>query len=301
MAGMSFWRWLILILSGVGLYSVANYSAEVANVRDRKRVFLDKPFWIIAHRGFSGLYPENTMLSFERAAALPIDAIELDIHSSRDGKLVVIHDATLDRTTNLSGRVFDYSWEELKKADAGYHFDPEGNNTFPFRGKGAQIPLLEEVLMRFPDKKFIIEIKQQMPAIEDILLRILQKYNLEDKVIVASEYYEPLGRVRGMNQAIATNLSSVEAREFYKLFRMKVPGFYKSAGDALQIPDRYRGERVVTPAFVEAAHRKGLIMHIWTVNDPDEMKVLIKDGVDGIITDFPDRLLDIVKSSEGRV
>jgi glycerophosphoryl diester phosphodiesterase len=295
MAGMSFWRWTLLILSGFGLYTVANYSAEVANVRDRKRVFQDKPFWVIAHRGFSGAYPENTMLSFEKAAELPIDAIELDIHSSRDGKLVVIHDGTLNRTTNMSGRVFDYSWEELKKADAGYRFDPDGNESFPFRGKGVQIPLFEDVLLRFSDKKFIIEIKQTMPAIEDILLRILQKHKMENSVVVASMHHEPLARLRSMNPSIATNLSSAEAREFYRLFRMKVSGFYRASGDALQIPDRYRGDKVVTPAFVEAAHRKGFIMHIWTVNDPDEMRQLIKDGVDGIITDFPDRLVNIVQ------
>jgi glycerophosphoryl diester phosphodiesterase len=294
MAGMSFWRWLILILSGFGLYSVANYSAEVATVRDRKRIFQEKPFWIIAHRGFSGAYPENTMLSFEKAAELPIDAIELDIHSSRDGKLVVIHDSTLDRTTNLTGRVFDHSWEELKRADAGYRFDPEGNETFPFRGKGVSIPLLEDVLQHFPDKKFVIEIKQTMPAIEDILLRIVQKHGMENKVIIASEHYEPLARVRTMDTEIATNLASVEAREFYGLFRMRVSGFYKAAGDALQIPNRFRGEKVVTRSLVEASHRKGLVMHIWTVNDPNEMNQLIKDGVDGIITDFPDRLVNII-------
>jgi glycerophosphoryl diester phosphodiesterase len=294
MAGMSFWRWVILILSGFGLYSVANYSAEVATVRDRKRIFLDKPFWIIAHRGFSGAYPENTMLSFEKAAELPIDAIELDIHSSRDGKLVVIHDATLNRTTNMTGRVFDHSWEQLKQADAGYGFDPDGNHTFPFRGKGVGIPLLEDVLVRFPDKKFVIEIKQTMPALEDILLRILQKHGLQNKVIVASEHYEPLARLRTMDAQIATNLASIEAREFYSLFRLKVSGFYKAAGDALQIPDRFRGQKVVTRSLVEAAHRKGLVMHIWTVNDPNEMKALIKDGVDGIITDFPDRLVEII-------
>lgn len=294
MAGMSFWRWVILILSGAGLYSVANYSAEIATVRDRKRIFQEKPFWVIAHRGFSGAYPENTMIAFEKAAELPIDAIELDVHSTKNGKLVVIHDATLDRTTNLSGRIVDYSAEELLRADAGYRFDPSTNGSFPFRGQGIEIPLLEELFQRFPQKRFIIEIKQTMPAIEEILLPLIHKYGMEGKVIVASEHYEPLTRIRAMDSSIATNLSSIEAREFYRLFRMKLSGFYKSDGDALQIPDSYRGEKVVTQAFVDAIHRKGLILHIWTVNEPKEMRQLIHYGVDGIITDYPDRLVEVI-------
>src|SRR5262245_43600206 len=102
---MSLRKWLLLILGGVGLYSVANYSAEIATMRERKHLFNEKPFWVIAHRGFSGEYPENTMLSFEKADELPIDALELDVHASKDGKLVVIHDPTLNRTTNMSGRI----------------------------------------------------------------------------------------------------------------------------------------------------------------------------------------------------
>lgn len=291
---MSLRRWLILMLSGVGLYSVANYSAEIATVRERKRLFNEKPFWVIAHRGFSGAYPENTMLSFEKADELTIDALELDIHASKDGKLVVIHDPTLDRTTNMSGRIVDYSAEELRRADAGYHFDPSHNNTFPFRGQGIKIPFLEELFQRFPNKKFVVEIKQTMPAIEELLIALIRKYHMEEKVIIASEHFDPLARVRTMDPALATNLSAIEAREFYTLFRMRLSAFYKSAGDALQIPDEYKGQKVVTRSFVKAVHKKGLILHVWTVNDPEEMKQLIDDGVDGIITDYPDRLVEVI-------
>ncbi|MCI0611999.1 glycerophosphodiester phosphodiesterase [bacterium] len=294
MAGMNFRRWLILVLSGVGLYSVANYSAEIATVRERKRLFNEKPFWLIAHRGFSGMYPENTMISFEKADELPIDALELDIHASKDGKLVVIHDPTLDRTTNMSGQIVDYSAEELRRADAGYHFDPSNNKTFPFRGQGIKIPFLEELFQRFPHKKFVVEIKQTMPAIEELLVALIRKYHMEEKVIVASEHYEPLARIRAMDPELATNLSAIEARAFYTLFRMKLSAFYKSSGDALQIPDLYKGEKVVTQGLVKAVHKKGLILHIWTVNDPQEMKQLIDYGVDGIITDYPDRLAEVI-------
>jgi glycerophosphoryl diester phosphodiesterase len=294
MAGMNFRRWLILVLSGVGLYSIANYSAEIATARERKRLFNEKPFWLIAHRGFSGMYPENTMLSFEKADELPIDALELDIHASKDGKLVVIHDSTLDRTTNMSGRLVDYSAEALRGADAGYHFDPSNNKTFPFRGQGIRIPFLEELFQRFPHRKFVVEIKQTMPAIEELLVALIRKYHMEEKVIIASEHNEPLARIRTMDPVLATNLSAIEARTFYTLFRMKLSAFYKSSGDALQIPDMYKGEKVVTAGLVKAVHKKGLILHIWTVNDPQEMKQLIDYGVDGIITDYPDRLVEVI-------
>lgn len=294
MAGMSFRRWFILVLSGVGLYTVANYSAEIATVRERKRLFNEKPFWVIAHRGFSGMYPENTMLSFEKADELPIDALELDIHASKDGKLIVIHDPTLNRTTNMSGQIVDYPAEELRRADAGYHFDPSNDKSFPFRGQGIKIPFLEELFQRFPHRKFVVEIKQTMPAIEELLVALIRKYHMEEKVIVASEHYEPLARIRTIDPALATNLSAIEARTFYTLFRMKLSAFYKSSGDALQIPDMYKGQKVVTRGLVKAVHKKGLILHIWTVNDPQEMEQLIDYGVDGIITDYPDRLVEVI-------
>jgi len=296
---MSLRKAALLFISGLGLYSVANYSAEVANVRDRKKVLQGKPFWLVGHRGFAGKYPENTMLSFEQALALPIDAVELDAHSSRDGKVVVIHDPTVDRTTNGTGRVFDMQWDELKKLDAGYNFDPERNGQYPFRGKGLLIPALEEVFQKIGQKKIIIEIKQTLPAIEELIYALIRKYQMQERVIVASEHYEPLMRFRNLDPSIATNLSAREANEFYKRYRLRLSNFYRGDGDALQIPEKHNDLQIVTPAFVQAGHRKGFVLHIWTVNDPADMQRLIEDGVDGIITDFPDRLIQVVEQMNG--
>ncbi|MCI0415169.1 glycerophosphodiester phosphodiesterase [bacterium] len=283
----------LLIVSGFGLFSVANFSAEVASYRPKKKLFQDGRFWRIAHRGFSGRYPENTMAAFEAAAKLSIDALELDVHSTRDGRIVVIHDATLDRTTDRTGRVFNQNWSALKLADAGFMFDPDQNGSFPFRGKGITIPLLEDVFKTFPHLRVVIEIKQTLPAIEEPVYRLIKKYKMEDKVIVASEHTEPLLRFRSLAPSIATNLSGKEALGFYHSFRVRLGNFYKSPGDALQIPPRFRGDQVVTRAFCQAAKKKGIVIHVWTVNDPEEMKQLIDFGVDGIITDFPDRLLEV--------
>jgi len=292
---MNFKKTALLLLSGLGLFSVANFSAEVASHKDRKRIFLDNGFWVIAHRGFSGKFPENTLASFEAAAKLPIDALELDVHSTRDGKIVVIHDPTLDRTTDRSGNVFDQNWDSLKNADAGFMFDPDHNGSFPFRGKGVTVPLLEDVFRRFPRMKFVVEIKQVLPAIEEPVYRLIKKYKVEDRVIVASEHTEPLLRFRSIAPTIATNLSGKESLAFYNSFRLRLHNFYKVPGDALQIPPTFRGDQVVTPAICRIAKQKGVILHVWTVNEPEQMKQLIEYGVDGIITDFPDRLLEVVQ------
>jgi glycerophosphoryl diester phosphodiesterase len=299
MSRMNLKKAALLLVSGFGLFSVANFSAEVASYREKKKLFQDGRFWKIAHRGFSGQYPENTMAAFEAAAKLPIDALELDVHSTRDGRIVVMHDPTLDRTTDRSGRVFDQNWAALKNADAGFMFDPDQNGSFPFRGKGITIPLLEDVFKAFPQMKVVLEIKQTLPAIEEPVYRLIKKYKMEDKVIVASEHTEPLLRFRALAPSIATNFSGKEALGFYHSFRVRLSNFYRSPGDALQIPPRFRGDQVVTRTLCQAAKKKGIVIHVWTINDPEEMKQLIDFGVDGIITDFPDRLLTVTENGDG--
>ncbi|MCP4421279.1 MAG: glycerophosphodiester phosphodiesterase, partial [Chloroflexi bacterium] len=120
---------------------------------------------VLAHRGWRGCYPENTMLAFEKAAELPIDGLEIDIHSTSDGVLVVFHDDSLERTTNGNGRIQDYTFAELQKLDAGYRFTPDDGQTFPFRGQGITIPILAEVFETFPRLWINIDIKQETPSI----------------------------------------------------------------------------------------------------------------------------------------
>lgn len=294
---MSFKKGALLFLSGVGLFSVANFSAEVGTVRPRHRIFRDGRFWTIAHRGYSGRFPESTMLSFDEAVKLGIDALEFDIHSTRDGRIVVIHDATVDRTTNRGGKVHDYDWDELKKLDAGFMFDPEKNGEYPFRGKGIRIPLLEEVFEAYPEMKFVIEIKQVQPSIEEGVYRLIRKYRLQDQVIVASMHQEPLRSIRRLIPGIATNLSTREALQYYGAYRLGMTNFYNSPGDALQIPPEHNGNPIITKKFVRTAKRKGLTIHIWTVNEVEEMRELMEAGVDGIITDFPDRLIPLARKT----
>lgn len=294
---MSFKKGALLLLSGVGLFSVANFSAEVGTARNRHRIFADGRFWTIAHRGFSGRYPEATILAFDEAVQVGIDALEFDVHATRDGRIVVIHDETVDRTTDRGGRVQDYDWDELKKLDAGFMFSPQKDSEFPFRGKGLRVPLLDEVFARFPQMRFIIEIKQVRPAIEESVYRLIRKHRLENQVIVASMHQEPLRGIRRLLPGLATNLSTREALQYYGAYRLGLTNFYRSPGDALQIPPEHNGTPIITRRFVRTAKRKGLTIHIWTVNEVEEMRKLMDAGVDGIITDFPDRLVQLVRET----
>ena len=142
------------------------------NIRLPKRPFAkDGGVVVLAHRGWRGYYPENTMLSLDWAGHMPIDGLELDIHSTKDGELVVIHDETVDRTTNGKGRVQDYSLAELQKLDAGYWWTPDEGQTFPFRGSQLRIPTVEEVFKRFPNLWINIDIKQKSPSIVKAICR----------------------------------------------------------------------------------------------------------------------------------
>ena len=142
---------------------------------------------LFAHRGASGEAPENTLAAFQRAASLGVVYMELDVHLSRDGQVVVMHDDTLERTTNGRGLVKEHGLAELYGLDAGYHFTPDGGETFPFRGQGVSIPLLADVLRRFPHVRFTVEIKQQEPPIEEQVIAVVRECGMAETVILASE------------------------------------------------------------------------------------------------------------------
>ena len=131
---------------------------------------------VFAHRGGGGHWPENTMLAFENAVTLGVDALEIDIHSTADGELVVAHDETVDRLTNGRGLVNNFSLAELKRLDAGYRWSDDGGHTFPFRGQGITIPTLVEVFAAFPDKWINIDIKQTRPSIVAPLVEMVHAF-----------------------------------------------------------------------------------------------------------------------------
>lgn len=251
-----------------------------------------------AHRGASGSAPENTLPAFEIAAEAEMDGFELDIHRTADGEIVVIHDPTLDRTTDGRGPVSQRSLSELKRLDAGYRFTPDDGRTYPWRGRGVSIPTLGEVCEAFPQMPLIVEIKQVDPALEEDLARLLQSSKAADRTLVFSLDQEPVDRYRELHPEQATGFGPDDVAEFLRRIGSASWEGYRPAGVAFAVPVQWRGTQVVSAPFVEAAHRHGCEVFVWTVNDPREMRRLLDLGVDGLISDHPDRLARVVAERE---
>jgi glycerophosphoryl diester phosphodiesterase len=248
-----------------------------------------------AHRGSSGNAPENTIASFELAVEHGADILEMDVHATTDAHLVVMHDPMLDRTTDGAGSITQLTLAELKKLDAGYRFSPDGGKTFPFRGKGITVPTLREVAERFSDTPFNIEVKACETPNERAVVELLGKLGHADITLLAAENDVMMGRVRAVWNGRPTNLSGSEVLQFIQRLNTGDWADYVPPGDALQIPESYDGFPVLTPALLEAGHRFSIEVHIWTVNEEADMRRLLAMGVDGIMTDYPDRLTKVVR------
>jgi glycerophosphoryl diester phosphodiesterase len=246
---------------------------------------------VIAHRGGLGLRPENTLAAFKNAKHLGADIIELDIHTSKDGQIVIMHDDEIDRTTDGSGNARDYTLKELKEFDAGYKWSDDDGKTFPYRGKGIQIPTLIEVLSEIKDTAIIIEIKQEEPSVIKPLSELIKKHGLENRVIVASFSDKALLEFRTVMPQVATSTNKSEAIRFYLLNKFYLAGFYSPNAVALQVPEFYLGKKIITERFVSTAKKQKLEVQAWSINEEQDMKRMIALGVEGIVTDYPDRLL----------
>jgi glycerophosphoryl diester phosphodiesterase len=248
---------------------------------------------VLAHRGWRSRYPENTMLSFRKAAELPIDGLEIDIHSTADGVLVVCHDATVERTTDGNGRIQNYTFAELQKLDAGYRFTPDGGKTFPFHGQGITIPTLAEVFGTFPDLWINIDMKQETPSMVRPFADLIEQHNVTPRLCVGSFSNQTVADFRRTCPKVARTASHAEVVRLFVLSKLWLDWLYWGQGQVLQIPevDEDSGLRLVTPRSVRAAHRNNIAVHVWTVNETADMQRLIDMGVDGLISDYPDRVL----------
>ena len=255
---------------------------------------------VMAHRGGGGLWPENTLYAFERAAEMGVDVIETEIHSTADNNLVFIHDETVDRTTNGSGNVNSLSLKELKEFDAGYNWTTDGGRTFPFRGKGITVPTLEEVFTALPNIRINIDMKQSNPPLAAQLCEMIHSYDMAQKVMVASFSTKALGDFRQVCSEVATSASKREVTLFFFMNLIFLGAAYGPAFHALQIPEYSSGLHVLTKRFLQTAHSRNLKVHVWTVNQVEDMKRLLALGVDGIITDYPDQLISLLIDMKGR-
>lgn len=283
---------------------------------------------LIGHRGAAGLAPENTLPSFREAVERwAVDMIELDVRATVDGHCVVIHDATVDRTTNGSGPVAEMTLEELQSLDAGFRFtgpaadgpgpasdsgddswtgvpDRAGGRDYPFRGQDVRVPTLDEVLAAFPELPFTVEIKAgtaQAPMLETI-----RRHDAVDRVVVAGMNHRDRSLFKGYRGAASAPTRDV--RIFYTLHRLRLAWLWPRTADVFQVPElqpwdgseEEGARRIVTPRFVRDARRKNVPVHVWTVNDPADMARLLEWGVDGLITDRPDLAARVMAHHAGR-
>lgn len=246
-----------------------------------------------AHRGGAKRWPENTLLAFGNAAALGYRHIETDIQLTSDGHFVCFHDPTLERTTNGRGRVREHTLAELERLDAGHNFVENGS--YSFRGAGARIPTLEDALSLDEGLRYNLEIKSEDPVLARRLWDLIEHHRIHDRVLVACEH-DPVTEAFRIHSRgrVATSAGRRGALHFWARV---LSGTWKAAMfpfDALQIPPVFHGIEVITPRFVEAAHHHGIQIHIWTIDDPAQMVQLLAAGVDGLMTDLPDVLLEVL-------
>lgn len=241
---------------------------------------------VFGHRGAAGLAPENTLPSFALASALGASYLELDVHGTLDGAIVVLHDETLDRTTDGSGLAREHTLSGLERLDAGYRFSTDGRH-YPYRGQGVRIPTLAALFARFPGARFNIEVKQEEPSIVEAVVRIIDEAGCADRVLLAAEHDSIMTEIRRVvGERIVTSFSTGEVADFVGRLSSGFAG-YRPAGRALQIPPRFNAIELITAESVAAAHRFGLEIHAWTINDREEIDRLLALGVDGIMSDLP--------------
>jgi len=284
---------ILLVLSAifVVVYGSLSYLAKPI---PNHPYFNPAGFMVIAHRGGRSLGPENTLYTYRRAVDLGVDVLEIDVHLTRDNRLAVIHDKTVDRTTNGSGTVASHTLADLQKLDAAFRWSADSGNPLSLRGKDIKIPSLAEVFKTFPQMRINIEIKDPKPAAITSLCRTIKDHAMSQKVMIASFSAGALKKFRAVCPAVATSAGASETLWFYALQKMHLESAYTPNAQALQVPENYGDLQVVNEKFIAAARARNMRVQVWTVNDIESMKRLLKHGVDGIMTDYPQRLIEIL-------
>lgn len=249
---------------------------------------------LIAHRGGAKLAPENTMVAFRQAVGQwDADMLEMDVRLTADGRLVVIHDETVDRTTDGKGPIRGMTWDEARSLDAAYRFR-DLNGEHSLRGRGVRLPLFSEVLEEFPHMRIIVEPKAAEAAAP--LVRDIRAAEAEHRVLVGTEFEKT--RVGARGYMGPWGASRRQARCFWILHHFGLAGrCYTPAADGFQLPEWSGRFHAVTPRLIRAAHAANMPVHVWTVDDPRDMRRLLEWGADGIMTDRPDVLAGVLEEA----
>lgn len=246
-------------------------------------------FLNIAHRGGGKLAPEETLVAYQGAIAVGADVVECDVHSTLDDVLVCMHDDTVDRTTSGTGKIHAMTLQELRALDAGYKFTPDGGKTFPFRGQGHQVATLDEFLEVFPTGGYAIEIKQATPPIGPQVVQAIVQHGALDQTVLVSFSDQTVAEVRALEPRLTTGLALGEMLALSVLTDAE-EATYVAPGQVIQAPTNQ-----MDPArLVARAHRLDLKVQFWTINDAAEMKSLVGLGADGVFTDDPGKLAEVL-------
>jgi glycerophosphoryl diester phosphodiesterase len=297
------WTWVYIVLASMILLYFTLFLLVVPE-RPYKSFLVkgDRPL-VIAHRGGAALAPENTMVAFAKAQSIGVDAIEYDVHMTKDGQLVVIHDETVDRTTNGKGRVDQFTLHELRQLDAAHSFqDIRGN--YIYRGQGVKIPTVEEVLLKFSNIRHNIEIKDAYPIgaeseIEEKLWKLIKDYGMEDQVLVVSFSEDIMVRFNQFALGkVAIAAPKQETTRFVVYHKLFLNRLYRPTSDALQIPTEANLFNLTEHRLIKGAQKLNIRVYYWTIDDEQTMRELLLRGADGLITNRPDLLIRVINEME---
>jgi glycerophosphoryl diester phosphodiesterase len=267
---------------------------------------------VFAHRGGSGEAPENTIVAMKAAlAANPQVAIEIDLRRSRDGHLVVIHDATVDRTTDGTGAVADLTLAELQRLDAGHCASPgQGRGTaapaacrsdsadrFPFRGQGHRIPTLPEVFAALP-RDTLIGVEVKAPGCETEVAEIVRRSGRKGRLIVGSGKDDVAARLRELLPELPHYFPRSAGTRFAAAAKLTNGALARPDYQVFAVPLKGAGFRLDTAGMIRVARSAGVLITYWTINDPGEMDRLVRLGADGIITDYPSRAIRLASKKQ---
>ncbi len=211
--------------------------------------------------------------------------LELDVHATSDGEIVVIHDSTVERTTDGEGAVRDLTMAEISRLDAGFRFSGDGGRSYPYRGRAVTIPRLADLLRALPGVPLNIEIKQETPSIVAEVIALVR--TTRSRVVLAAERDAIMTEIRALAPDIPTSVAAGEVASFVRGVQAGAPPRLPEGVVALQIPPRFGGVTLIDTASVRAAHAQGVEVHVWTINDAHEARGLMALGCDGIMSDFP--------------
>lgn len=298
----------------VGLYLVAYVLAWILLSPVEQVAFFaakdgDNSTLIFAHEGGPASHPTSTMVAFKHSHEVGSDVLDGDVHMTKDGVLVVAHDDTVDRTSNGTGAIRDTPLAQLQQLDFGFRFTADDGASFPFRGKGVTIVTLRELFQTFATSRYGLEMKEITAEAAAKLCDLIKEFGYEDKVLISSGAYAAKGTespaqsnmnlIRERCASVATAATEGEVFNFKVLEMLGLIGFYSPPFDALLVPE-FRKRQIITPSFLEATTKMKTPVVVWTVNETQDMERVITFGPHGIITDYPRRMAELLRSKSAR-